>query len=320
MTTLPSLRWGLIGAARIAQSALIPALRAAGQEVVAVAARDPAKADVFANANGLAAHTSYEALIADPSLDAVYIALTNDAHLKWTVAALDAGKHVLCEKPLALTAPEVETMRAAEARSGRLVMEAFCHIFHPRFADIVAGVRDGVLGELVTLEASFTNPLLDDTDFRWQRARGGGAAYDLLGYCTTLATLIVGRQPESVVARQTLHGEVDIATATVLDFGTCFATLQSSFIGARQQRLALIGTGDMLVLDHPIGNKNRELILDLGGTRRTYPPVDPYQLMVEDFVRAVAGEGRLTFDSAASLAQAQLMDRIRRAAAEGMAT
>jgi xylose dehydrogenase (NAD/NADP) len=320
VTTLPSLRWGLIGAARITRSALIPALRAAGQDVVAVAARDLAKAEAFAAEHGLRAHSSYETMIADPSLDAVYIAVTNDAHLKWTVAALDAGKHVLCEKPLALTAGEVETMRGAEARSGKLLMEAFCHIFHPRFADIVAPVRDGALGELVTLEASFTNPLLDETDFRWQRALGGGAAYDLLGYCTTLTTLIVGRQPESVIARETLHGDVDIATAAALDFGSCLATLQSSFIGARQQRLTLIGTDHVLVLDHPIGNKNRELVLELGDTRRAYPPVDPYQLMVEDFVRAVSGQGQLTFDSAASLRQAQLLDRVRRSAAEGIAT
>ncbi|MGV3490165.1 MAG: Gfo/Idh/MocA family protein [Devosia sp.] len=320
MTSLPRLRWGVIGAARIARSALVPALRAAGQDVVSVAARDPKRAAEFAAKFGMSSHASYDALLADPNIDAIYVALTNDAHLKWTVAALDAGKHVLCEKPLALTAAEVEIMRAAEARSGKLLMEAFCHIFHPRFPDIVELVRSGGLGELVTIEVSFTNPLPDPTDYRNRRALGGGAAYDLMGYCSTLATLVAGRQPQSVVARETIAGEVDSAIAATLDFGGCLAVLQSSFIGTRQQRMALIGTRDWVVLDYPIGNMNRDVSLTHGGTARTYPHVNPYQLMVEDFVRAVSGAAPLYFPSSASLEQARLMDRMKRAAAEVIAT
>ena len=320
MNDLPALRWGLLGAARIARSVLVPALRAAGQEIVAVAARDPARAADFAADFGIGSRPDYQALVDDPAIDAIYIALTNDAHLPWTVAALEVGKHVLCEKPLALTAAEVETMRAAEARSGKLLMEAFCHIFHPRFPDVLNLVKANSLGDLVTIEVSFTNPLRDPNDFRTSRALGGGAAYDLMGYCGTLATLVAGRQPRSVVARQTLGGEVDIATAATLDFGGLLASLQASFIGTRQQRMAIIGTRDWIVLEHPIGNKNREVILRVGDTARTYAQVDPYRLMVENFVAAVGGRKPLFFPSSASLDQARLMDRIRQAASTGVAT
>ena len=316
---MPALRWGLIGASRIARSALVPALRAAGQDVVAVAARDPSRAAEFAADLGMESQPDYEALLADPDIDAIYIALTNNAHLRWTLTALEAGKHVLCEKPLALTAVEVEAMRAAEARSGTVLMEAFCHIFHPRFADVVDLVHAGGLGDLVTIEVSFTNPLPDPTDYRSSRALGGGAAYDLMGYCGTLATLVMGRQPQSLVARQTMSGEVDIAMAAALDFGGCLATLQASFVGTRQQRMALIGTKDWIVLEHPIGNKNRQVSLTCAARTRTYAPVDPYQLMVEDFVTAAMEQKPLYFSSSASLAQARLMDRLKQSAAEGMA-
>lgn len=314
MTELPRLRWGIIGAARIARSALIPALRAAGQDIVAVAARDPERAAAFAAEFEIGSRSSYEALLADPDIDAIYVALTNDAHLQWTIAALEAGKHVLCEKPLGLTADEVETMRGAEARSGRVLMEGFCHIFHPRFTDVVELVRAGELGDLCTIEVSFTNPLLDPTDHRNQRARGGGATYDLMGYCTTLATLLTGRQPKSVVARQTIVGEVDMAIAATLDFGGCLATLQASFLGVRQQRMTLIGSKDWITLEHPIGNKNRSVSLTHDGTTRHYPEIDPYRLMVEDFVRAASGKSKLLFPTSASLAQAQLLDQLKRAA------
>ncbi len=314
MSQLPALRWGLVGAARITRSALLPALRAAGQQVMAVAARDPARAAAFAAEFGLDAHADYGDLLADPRIDAVYIALTNDRHCDWAVAALTAGKHVLCEKPLALDAGQVAVMRAAEAGSGKVLMEAFCHLFHPRFADIVAAVRSGAIGAVNSLEVSFTNPLADPDDFRWQRALGGGAALDLLGYCTTLATGIIGRAPQTVAARQVLRGEVDLSIAAVLDFGDALASLQASFAGARQQRLAVIGAEGLLDIAHPIGNRQREVTFAVAGATRTYPPVDPYRLMVEDFVRGAAGLGPLAFPSAASLAAAELLDRIRHAA------
>jgi len=318
VTGLPRLRWGVIGAARIARSALVPAMRDAGQDVVSVAARDPAKALAFAAELRMSAHRSYAELIADPSIDAVYIALTNDAHLKWVIAALEAGKHVLCEKPLALNAAEVELMRAAEARSGKLLMEAFCHIFHPRFDAFVAMVRAGRIGELRTIEASFTNPLNDSSDFRWQRGLGGGVALDLMGYCATLVTELQGRQPQWVSARQQLVGDVDVAMMALLDFGGSLASLQSSFSGADQQRLTVVGTEGVVTLEHPIGNGDMVVDLVVGDQRITYTPVNPYQLMVEDFVLATAGAS-LRFPSSASLAQAQLMDRILASAEQGVA-
>ena len=319
MSTVPSLRWGVLGAARIARSALVPALRAAGQQVERVAARNPARAEAFAAELGMGTHESYEALIADPNLDAVYIALTNDAHCRWAVAALDAGKHVLCEKPLALNTAEVQAMREAEQRSGRLMMEAFCHIYHPRLADLMSAIGEGRLGDLVSIELNFVNPLDNPADFRWKRALGGGATYDLLVYCTTLVTTIMGAQPESVVARQTLRGEVDLSMGAILQFPATMAMLHASFTGAAQQHLTIIGTENIARLDRPIGHKQVEVSLEIGAETRTYPALDPYKLMVEEFVSAATGAGTPRFPSKASLANAGLTERIMRAAQEGIA-
>jgi D-xylose 1-dehydrogenase (NADP+, D-xylono-1,5-lactone-forming) len=317
--SLPRLRWGIVGAARIARSAIVPALRSAGQDIVAVAARDPSRAESFAAEFDIGHRPDYRALIEDNQIDAIYIALTNDAHVRWTMAALDAGKHVLCEKPLALTSDAVEAMREAETRSGKVLMEAYCHIFHPQYADLVEQIEGGAIGDLVTIEISLTNPLLDKDDWRWSAAMGGGAAYDLMGYCATLATLVAKKAPDSVVARQRVRGEVDLAMMASLDFGDCLASLHASFVGAKQQRMTLVGTKSAVTLEHPIVSKNRDVVLKLAGFEQSYPPLDPYKNMIEDFIAAAAGQKPLAFPSAASLVQAQLTDRMKRAAIVGIA-
>ena len=166
------LRWGFLGASRIGRKALAPAMLAAGQTLVAVGARDLSRARDFADAFAAPrAYGSYAEVIADPEVQAVYIALTNEQHLPWTLAALRAGKHVLCEKPLALNAAEVSAMQQAEAETGSRVMEAYCHIFHPQFARLRSLIAEGAIGRLLALQASFVG-LMPEDDFRWQPALG----------------------------------------------------------------------------------------------------------------------------------------------------
>jgi len=317
-SALPSLRWGLIGASRIARNALVPAFRAAGQTLVGVAARDPVRAQDFAATMGIdRSYASYAELIADPTIEAVYISLVNDGHLPWAQQALASGKHVLCEKPLALSAEDVETMRRAEASGGGVLMEAFCHIFHPRFDDLLALVAAGKLGRLVSIEASFSNPMTDPDDYRHSKAMGGGAVYDLAGYCVSLAWLLAGRAPTTASARFQPLGEVDGSAAMLLDFGTSQALIAVSLTAAAQQRLTVNGTAGTLTLDWPISNKNRAVSLDIAGERRDYAPGNPYQAMVEDFVAGATGQRQLKFGSGHALTQARILDAIFASAASG---
>jgi predicted dehydrogenase len=312
------LRWGLIGAARIAASALLPAFRAApGQEVVAVAARDPGRARAFAEMHGVPRwHASYDALLADPAIDAVYIAVTNDRHVPLAEAALAAGKHVLCEKPLALAAAEVERLAAVEAAAGRRVMEAFCYGFQPhvgRLLDLIAGGR---LGRLVAADMVFAGPLGDTADFRHVKALGGGALLDLGTYCVDLLRRLVGRDPQAVAAHATLAGEVDETFHGLLDFGDLAASFAVSFAAPRHQRLTLVGTDAVATVDWPIIGRGRRATLTLDGVADLFPETDAYLGMVRHFHAALAG-APLRHGLADALRQARILDALAAAAATG---
>src|SRR5256885_6357900 len=179
------LRVGVLGAARIAPNALIkPARDVAEVEVTAIAARDKAKADRFATKHGIPrVHDRYDALLADPDIDAIYNPLPNGLHGKWTIAALEAGKHVLCEKPFTANADEAVEVAKVEARTGLVVMEAFHYRYHPLAARLVEIVHDGMLGTIEHIETSMMFPLLPRGDIRWQLGLAGGSTMDV-GRCT----------------------------------------------------------------------------------------------------------------------------------------
>ena len=314
-----TLRWGFLGAARIARSALAPAVLAAGHDIDAVAARDLHRARAFAAEFDIPrAHGSYDALIADPGVDAVYIALTNDAHLPWTLKALAAGKHVLCEKPLALDAAEVAEIRRAEGASGRRVMEAYCHIHHPQAARVREVVASGALGRLVAMHGSHTNPLSDEANFRWSRAMGGGALLDLGCYVLSAMRLFSGLEPVQVSAAASMRGDVDGTLWAGMEFGSGVAAqLLCSFEAARSQHLELLGTGGRLALDWPCSARGRVTTLELNGVAERFAPMDPYVAMVSHFADAVAGRTAMLFPVGASLAQAEAHDALLQAAAAG---
>jgi predicted dehydrogenase len=199
MTTL---RIGVLGAARITPAALIkPARDVDGVEVVAVAARDRDRAAAFAAKHGIArVHESYDAVIADPEVDAVYNPLPNGLHGVWTTRAVEAGKHVLCEKPFTANAAEAEAVAAVADASGLVVMEAFHYRYHPVARRVVDLVRDGAIGRLRHIETAMCIPLPLPKDIRYQLALAGGAVMDTGCYAIHMNRTIAGEEPEVVAA------------------------------------------------------------------------------------------------------------------------
>jgi predicted dehydrogenase len=310
--TAPSLRWGFLGASRIGAGALKPAVHAAGHRLLAVAARDRARAEAFGAER---AYQGYAALLDDPEIDAVYIALPNDLHLPWTVRSLAAGKHVLCEKPLALSAAEVMAMQAAERASGRWVMEAFCHRFHPQFDRACALLRQGAIGTPLAAQGYFVGRIDDPADFRWNPAQGGGALFDLGCYCVSLLRGLFGRAPRGVAALRTLRHGVDARFTAQLDFGDdVTAQLYCAFDGARQQGLTLLGSTGALRFDWPFSTKNRQTTLRWGDQTERFAAMDPYAEMVRHVAAVVAGAAAPRFGLADSLEQARTMDALFAAA------
>jgi xylose dehydrogenase (NAD/NADP) len=307
-----ALRWGFLGASRIGRSALAPAVLAAGQRLEAVAARDLVRAEAFAAAFGAGrAYGSYEALLCDSAIDAVYIALPNDLHLPWTLRALAEGKHVLCEKPLALTGAEVAQMQLAEQASGFRVMEAFCHRFHPQFDRARELLDQDAIGEILCAQTHFIGAIADPQDFRWTASQGGGALYDLGCYGVSMLRSLLSREPVAVHAIQTKHQDVDNRFAAQLDFDDGIAAqLFCSFDGTRHQSLRVIGSRASLEFDWPFSSKGRDTVLTCGGAQERFAPCDPYLAMVTHFAAAVLGMEPMRFGLSDSLAQARVIDAL----------
>jgi predicted dehydrogenase len=200
------IRIGTLGAARIAPMALLrPARQVSGVRVDAVAARERNRAERFASKHGIPrVHGSYAELVADPEIDAIYNPLPNSHHAEWTIRALEAGKHVLCEKPLAANALEAEHMQQAAERSGRVLMEAFHWRYHPLAARMLEIVQSGELGEVRHLEASLCIPLLLPGDIRYRFDLAGGATMDTGCYVLHMVRTLAAAEPEVVSARALL--------------------------------------------------------------------------------------------------------------------
>ncbi|HTI27214.1 MAG TPA: Gfo/Idh/MocA family oxidoreductase [Kutzneria sp.] len=229
-------RIGVLGAARIAPTALIaPARDNAEAEVVAVAARDRGRAAAYAAKHGIATvHGSYEDLLADPSIDAVYNPLPNALHAQWTLAAIEAGKHVLCEKPFTSNAVEAQTVADAADKSGLVVMEAFHYRYHPLAARLTEIIESGEIGTLKHVQAALCFPLPKFSDIRYNRELGGGAMMDAGCYALHMTRLLGGGEPTVVSAQAKLHKpDVDRAMKATLAFpgahtGSLVASLWSS--------------------------------------------------------------------------------------------
>src|SRR5512143_1044048 len=246
MTT--PLRIGVLGAARITPMALIrPARQVPEAAIVAVAARDPARARAFAAKHGIArVHDSYAALVADPELDAIYNPLPNSHHAEWTIRALEAGKHVLCEKPLASNAEEARLMAAAAERSGRRLVEAFHWRFHPLAARMREVIDSGVLGAVRHVEATMCIPLPLPNDIRYRYDLAGGATMDTGCYTISVVRFLAGAEPEVLSAEARLaRANVDRWMTAELAFpGGVSGRITCSLFSATLLKLQAIVRGE----------------------------------------------------------------------------
>lgn len=296
------LRWGILGCADIARKHVAPALRAADSaQLLAVASRDARRAAAFAEEHGAdRAYGSYQELLADPEVDAVYVPLPIDMHATWSIRALEAGKAVLCEKPLAASSSDARAILEASRRTGRPCAEAFMYRFHPLTREVLRRVRAGALGEIKTARAHFNTTLSPGQNIRWQRERGGGAMLDLGCYCVSFLRLVLGQEPieASAFVQWTGPGGVDESMAGLLRFpggalGSFSCCLSSPFdcsydIGGSKARLSVDFGG---LVAWPGGQFTLKQYANDECVETVIGPADHYQLMVESFCEAVL-EGR----------------------------
>lgn len=296
------IRWGVLSTARIATGKVIPGFRRAERaEVVAIASRDAATAAAVAGAMGIPrAHGSYRALLDDPDVEAVYIPLPNHLHAEWAIAALEAGKHVLCEKPLALTVADAERMASAAASAGRLLVEAFMYRHHPSWALVRRLVAEGRIGRLTAVDSWFSYHLDDPADIRNILAVGGGGLWDIGCYCVNLSRMLFGAEPTALhaqVVRDEASG-VDVLASGTLGFGTGLASFTCATRSEPDQRVHVYGTEGRISIAIPFNiPPTLPTRVDLTTGRNApeawatetfeLPPADPYACQADAFAAAV---------------------------------
>lgn len=248
------LNWGLLSTARI-NRALIPPLRASARnQLVAVASRTQESAEKYAREWKIPrALGSYEALLADPEIDVIYNSLPNHLHAEWTIKAVEAGKHVLCEKPLALNVQEVDAIRDAARRHGRVVTEAFMYRHHPQTLDVQELVRNGSLGDLRLIRGAYTYMLSREGDVRLDLVMGGGSIWDVGCYPISYARSVIGTEPFEVFGWQvTGPTGIDETFVGQMRFEhDVFAQFHSSFVTPLRAYMEVIGSDGMLTIPMP---------------------------------------------------------------------
>jgi predicted dehydrogenase len=312
-------RWGLLSTARINDAILTGAAQTDSAKIVAVASRDQQRADEYARDHGLErAHGSYEALLDDEDVEVVYIALPNSLHVEWSIRALEAGKHVLCEKPFDRRPDAVERAFDAADKAGRLLMEAFMYRHHPQTRKVADLVADGAIGQLRQLRSSFSFTLADLADVRMLPELDGGALMDLGCYCISMQRLLAG-EPELVFGRQrTGSTGVDVGFTAILQFGTdVFGEFNCGFDLPETNGLEAIGSSGIAVVPDPV--RCRDPHVELNGERIDVEDVDRYRLQLENFSAAVRGEAEPLLGRVDALGQARTIEALYRSATRGAA-
>jgi predicted dehydrogenase len=318
------LRVGVLGAAKIAPNALIkPARVVTDVEVTAVAARDRAKADAFAGKHGIpTVHASYDALLADPTIDAVYNPLPNGLHGKWTIAALEAGKHVLCEKPFTANAEEAVEVAAVEERTGLVVMEAFHYRYHPLAQQLIDIAHDGTIGTIEHIETRMVIPLLSGKDIRWQLALAGGATMDVGCYTIHLLRSLAQAEPEvaSATARERSPGVDKWLRAEMTLPNNVTGRITASMLSYPFVSVGAVVRGDEgeLRVLNPIAPQyfHRVSIRTKSGKQRPpkVPRISTYRYQLEAFARAVLHGGPVLTGTSDAIANMKVIDACYRAA------
>ena len=250
----PPLRWGLLSTAHI-NRALIPAIRASRRSrLVAVASRTAESADTYARKWGIStAHASYEALLADPNVDVIYIPLPNHLHTEWAVKAMHAGKHVLIEKPLALTVEDVQRIIQASAETGMVAAEAFMYRHHPQTLKVHKLLVEGAIGEVRLIRGVYTFHLIRPEHYRWTPEAGGGSLWDVGCYPISFARMVMGMAPSQVQGwQQQADSGVDLTFTGQMTYPIgAFAQVMSSYGTAFSQSVEIIGAEGRILISRP---------------------------------------------------------------------
>jgi D-xylose 1-dehydrogenase (NADP+, D-xylono-1,5-lactone-forming) len=320
-----SVKWGVMSTAHINRLFLAGAREADDTEILAVASRDQPRADSYAREYGIErAHGSYEALLADPDVEAVYISLPNSLHIEWTIRALEAGKHVLCEKPLSRRAADANHAFDVAERNDRLLMEAFMYRHNPQTRRLKELASTGAVGRVRIIRAAFGFVARDAANVRLSAALEGGALMDVGCYCVSGARLIAG-EPERVAGEQALGGDgsgVDIAFSGVMRFGDDItAHFDAGLALASQDLLEVVGDQGTLRLTDPwhCRTPGIDLLRDDQTERIDTEPANSYRLEAENMSAAIRGEAPLLLGRADAIGQAKTIEALYQAADTGQA-
>jgi predicted dehydrogenase len=291
------IKWGVLSTSKFGINHIIPAIRASQTGTVhAIASRDAKTAAQTAESLGIPhSYGSYEALLADPEIDAIYNPLPNHLHVPWTIKAMEAGKHVLCEKPIAMNSAEAEQLLQKSRELPHLkVMEAFMYRFHPQWQQARALVQRGEIGSVQSIHSVFTYYNDDPANIRNSPAMGGGGLMDIGCYCISLSRFLYGEEPDSVSGRMDILPGlgVDWKASGILTFGDKTATFTCSTRLQNYQRVTVFGTEGVIELERPFNpppDKPMYIHLTKNGVRQTLETeaVDQYRLQADAFCRAI---------------------------------
>jgi predicted dehydrogenase len=323
--TKEKIRWGVLSTAHIGRKAVNPAIQASSNGVlVAVASRDAERAREFAEQSGIPrSYPSYEALIADPEIDAIYNPLPNSMHREWSIRAAEQGKHVLCEKPLALNAAECREMAAAASSNGTLLMEAFMYRFHPRTQELMELMRATALGPIRAIRSAFTFRLTRADNIRLRPELGGGALMDVGCYCVNVSRTVAGSEPEAVQAWAT-WGEtgVDLELSGMLRFsGGLVAHFDCALSMDRREVVEVAGTDASMTIESAFlpGIDNVPLVEHRDGQTRSHDVqgANEYVRMVEHFNDCVQHRKPLRYEAGEAEANMAVIDALYASARAG---
>ncbi len=314
-------RWGILSTARINRLVIPGAQASPGVELVAVGSRSQQTADAYAHAWGIpTAHGSYEALLEDPEVEAVYISLPNSLHVEWSVRALEAGKHVLCEKPLGRRPEEVEHAFDAADRAGRILMEAFMYRHHPQTKRAKELVDEGAVGELRLVHSTFSFTLSDEENVRLRPELDGGSLMDVGCYCVSGSRLFAG-EPETAVGRQVIGSAgVDVRFAGTLAFpGDVLAQFDCGFDMPGRNGLEVVGSEGTLRVASPWVCEDPGIDVRRGEGVERIPVADEdrYRLELENMSAAIRGEAEPLLGRADAVGQARAIEALYRSAEGG---
>jgi predicted dehydrogenase len=324
---MKKVRWGVLSTAKIAREKIIPAMQNGKYtEIIAIASREIAKARVVADNLRIAkAYGSYEQLLSDPEIDAVYIPLPNHLHIPWSIKCIEAGKHVLCEKPIGLSAEEAQILLDTANQNQHLkVMEAFMYRFHPQWKRVYDMVKNRAIGELKTIHSFFSYYNIDPDNVRNKAEIGGGGLMDIGCYCISFARFLFESEPKKVtgIIEWDAQFKTDCLTSGMMEFSQGTATFTSSTQLIPHQRAQIFGTEGLIEIEIPVNtmpdnpakiwyshnDKREEIIIDAN---------DQYTMQGDSFSQAILNNSGVPTPLDDAVNNMKVIDAVRESANSG---